>query len=160
MKQTPISHGPAVHYRDLKISSPSFAHEELIPSRFTCDGENIGPPLDIDQIPKDARCLVLIIDDPDAPGGSFVHWLVWNIPVKHHLPENEIHGVEGLNDFGRQHYGGPCPPQGTHRYFFKMYALDSLLDLPRNTRREQLESAMNDHILAFGEVVGLYSRQR
>ena len=160
MKQTPISHGPAVHYRDLEISSPSFAHEELIPSRFTCDGENISPPLDIDQIPKDARCLVLIIDDPDAPGGSFVHWLVWNIPVKHHLPENEIHGVEGLNDFRRQHYGGPCPPQGTHRYFFKMYALDSLLDLPRNTRREQLESAMNDHILAFGEVVGLYSRQR
>lgn len=160
MKHSPISYGPAVHYRELKISSPAFAHEEMIPSRYTCGGENISPPVEIDQIPKDAKCLAMIVDDPDASGGSFIHWLVWNIPVKHHLHENEIHGTEGINDFGKHHYGGPCPPGGTHRYFFKIYALDSLLDLPQDARKAQLERAMNDHILAFGELIGLYSRQR
>lgn len=158
MKFSSIHSQPATHYRELKISSPAFGHEEYIPSKYTCDGSDISPQIDIEQIPKDAKCFVLIVDDPDAPNGSFVHWAVWNIPIKHHLHENEIHGVEGLNDGGQNHYTGPCPPKGVHRYFFKVYALDALLELPPDTRKDQLEQTMREYIIAYGELVGLYQR--
>ena len=159
MNHSSIHSGHMKHYRELIISSPAFANEEFIPSKFTCDGENISPPLDIDQIPKDAKCFVLIMDDPDAPGGTFVHWLVWNIPIKHHLKENEVHGNEGRNHFKQNHYGGPCPPSGIHRYFFKLYALDSLLHLPPETNKEQLEEVMREYIIAYGELMGVYQRK-
>jgi Raf kinase inhibitor-like YbhB/YbcL family protein len=150
----------AVDYIQLKVSSTAFGDGEMIPSRYTCDGSNINPPLDIEHIPEEASCLVLIVDDPDAPGGTWVHWIVWNIPLTHHIRENEVHGQEGMNDFKQHRYGGPCPPSGTHRYFFKVYALDSLLDLPADTDKLQLEKTMSEHILAFGELTGLYKRIR
>lgn len=149
----------AVDFRTLTISSPVFKHEGSIPSRYTCEGDDINPPLDISGIPEEAKCLALVVDDPDAPRGTWVHWTVWNIPVTHHLKENTVHGTEGWNDFRRHAWGGPCPPSGTHRYFFKVYALDSLLDLPGGSKKEDLEKAMSGHILAFGEIVGLYKKQ-
>jgi len=150
----------AVNYRQLKISSTAFQHEELIPLKYTCDGSNVNPRLNIEHIPEEAKCLALIMDDPDAQMGTWVHWVVWNIPVTHHIKENEVHGIEGFNDFQQHHYGGPCPPSGTHRYFFKVYALDALLNLPANTRKVQLEKAMSDHIIAFGELIGFYKRNK
>ena len=158
MSVSSIHSQPSIHYRVLRISSPAFGHEEYIPSKYTCDGMNISPQIDIEQIPKDAKSFVLIVDDPDAPNGNYVHWTVWNIPIKHHLQENEIHGIEGLNDGGQHHYTGPCPPKGVHRYFFKVYALDTLLELPPETRKDQLEQAMRENIIAYGELVGLYQR--
>jgi Raf kinase inhibitor-like YbhB/YbcL family protein len=149
-----------VHYKPLLISSSAFKHQEMIPQKYTCDGQNISPALEIENIPAEAKCLALIMDDPDAPMGTYVHWVVWNIPVGRHLNENKAHGMEGINDFQRPHYGGPCPPSGVHRYFFKIYALDRLLDLPSTTRKEQLETAMRDHIIAFGELIGLYTRAK
>jgi Raf kinase inhibitor-like YbhB/YbcL family protein len=149
----------AVDYRHLKVSSTAFKNEEMIPSKYTCDGNNVNPPLDIEHIPEEAKCLVLIVDDPDASAGTWVHWVVWNIPVTHRIKENEAHGTQGINDFQQNHYGGPCPPSGTHRYFFKVYALNTLLNLPVNTRKQHLEKVMSQHIIAFGELTGLYKRK-
>ena len=149
----------SVDFKQLRIRSTAFQNEEMIPSKYTCDGINISPPLDIKLIPEEAKCLVLIVDDPDAPAGTWVHWLVWNIPVTHHIKENEIHGIEGINDFHQHHYGGPCPPSGQHRYFFKVYALDGLLDLPVMATKPQVETAMSEHIIAFGELIGFYKRK-
>lgn len=148
----------AVQYKQLKVTSTAFQNEENIPSKYTCDGKNVNPPLSIELIPIDAKCLALVVDDPDAPISTWVHWLVWNIPVTHQIKENEVHGKEGINDFQKHQYSGPCPPSGTHRYFFKIYALDALLDLPGDTKKPGLEKAMSDHILGFGELIGLYSR--
>lgn len=146
-------------FRALHVTSPAFSEKGLIPGKYTCDGQDINPPLDVGPIPPEARSLALIVDDPDAPAGTWLHWLVWNIPITHHLPEGEIQGDQGLNDFGRNTYGGPCPPLGTHRYFFKVYALDDLIDLPDGSSRREVEDAMRDHILAYGELVGLYKRR-
>jgi Raf kinase inhibitor-like YbhB/YbcL family protein len=146
--------------KPLKVSSPAFASGELIPINYTCDGADINPALDISDIPEQTKCLALIVDDPDAPVGIWVHWVVWNIPISQHLKENYIPGKEGLNDFKKHHYGGPCPPYGTHRYFFNVFALDNLLDLPDHTTKMQLENAMNGHILSKGEHMGLYQRSR
>lgn len=150
----------AVDYKHLKVTSPAFEQDGMIPAKYTCDGRNVNPPLDIDNIPEESVCLVLIADDPDAPIGVWTHWIAWNIPVTHHIKENEIHGIEGLNDFQKRSYGGPCPPSGTHRYFFKIYALNALLDLPPNTKKLQLEKAISEHIIAFGELVGRYTRNQ
>lgn len=149
----------AVDYKILQVSSSAFDYEGSIPEKYSCDGENISPPLNIENIPLEAKCLALIADDPDAPHATWVHWLVWNIPVTHHIHENEVHGTQGLNDFKQQYYGGPCPPSGMHRYFFKIYALKELLDLSPGSGKIQLEKAMSEHIIAFGELVGLYSRK-
>lgn len=149
----------AVDYALLEVTSTAFTEGGLIPAQYTCDGKNFNPPLDIENIPVEAKCLVLIMDDPDAPRGDWVHWLVWNIPVTHHIGEDQVNGVEGLNDFQQQRYGGPCPPSGTHRYFFKVYALKTLLDLPDTTTRLQLEKAMSEHIIGFGELIGMYKRR-
>lgn len=148
----------AVDYKRLNISSPAFSDGGMIPSRYTCDGENSSPPLEIAGIPEETKCLAIIVDDPDAPSGDWVHWLVWNIPVTHHIKEDHVSGTVGLNDFKKNRYGGPCPPSGTHRYYFKFYALDTLLDLPPTTRKHQLEKAMSEHIIGFGEITGLYAR--
>ncbi|MBV6441117.1 MAG: YbhB/YbcL family Raf kinase inhibitor-like protein [Haliscomenobacteraceae bacterium CHB4] len=144
----------------LSVTSTAFAEGEYIPAKYTCDGININPPLDVEGIPSETQSLALIVDDPDAPMGTWVHWVVWNIPVSKHIAENHIPGEEGMNDFHQLHYGGPCPPGGTHRYFFKIYALDTTLKLPSGTNKTQLENAMHGHIVGYGALMGLYSRMR
>ncbi|MEJ7587264.1 MAG: YbhB/YbcL family Raf kinase inhibitor-like protein [Ferruginibacter sp.] len=146
----------AINYKALKVSSSAFENNGMIPIKYTCDGADINPPLDIEHIPVEAKCLVLIVEDPGAVPKTRVHWLAWNIPVTHHLKENEIHGVQGINDSNEQHYNGPCPPSGIHQYFFKIYALNNLLDLPESANKQSLEIAMSDCIIGFGELAGLY----
>lgn len=148
-----------VDYKLMQISSSAFTEDGFIPAKYTCDGENVNPPLAIQHIPENAACLALVADDPDAPGGTWVHWVSWNIPVTHHIKEKEVHGMQGTNDFNRHGYGGPCPPGGTHHYHFKVYALDCKLDLPVTSTRLDLEKAMSGHVIAFGELVGLYRRK-
>lgn len=147
----------------MKITSPSFAHNQNIPPKYTCDGENINPPLQFSDIPVDAKSLVLISDDPDAPIGTWVHWTIWNIdPETTEIAENNVPAgaIEGTTSFGETGYGGPCPPSGVHRYFFKLYALDTELDLPTSAKKEDLEKAIQQHILASAEVIGLYTRSK
>ncbi len=144
----------------MNITSPAFDHNERIPERYTCDGENTSPPLVFSEIPLEAQNLVLIVDDPDAPAGTWVHWLVFNIPVETGFVDEDSvpKGIEGVTSFGNNDYGGPCPPSGTHRYFFKLYALDT--ELPENpefTKSSVLEQ-MDSHVVAKAELVGLYSR--
>lgn len=150
--------GTLANRRVLDISSEAFVAEGSIPAKYTCDGEDINPPLTIKSTPAEAKSLALIVDDPDAPAGTWVHWLAWNIPVTDRIAESEVPGELGTNDFGMIGYGGPCPPAGTHRYFFKVYALDDELDLPEGSRKGEVEEAMQDHILAYGELVGVYKR--
>ncbi len=138
-----------------------FLNNEAIPSKYTCDGENVSPPLEISGIPVNAKSLALIADDPDAPSGTWVHWVVWNIPFSgtmESIKENVKIGLEGTSDFGTLGYGGPCPPSGTHRYFFKIYALDTELDLKEGSTKKQLEAAMQGHTIEKAELVGLYSK--
>jgi len=143
----------------MKIISRAFENKQTIPQKYTCDGENINPPLQISDIPANTQSLVLIVDDPDAPSGDWVHWLVWNInPETKLITENESPkgAVQGTNDFGKQNYGGPCPPAGTHRYQFKIYALNTILNLPSSSRKKDLETAMENHILDKDILIGLY----
>lgn len=132
---------------------------ELIPAKYTCDGENVSPPLRFGDIPSGAQSFVLINDDPDAPMGTWVHWVVYNIaPTVTDVPEGMIPagGAEGKTSFGHPGYGGPCPPAGTHRYIFKLYALDTIVRFAETPTAEELEYAMQGHILARAELVGLY----
>ena len=144
---------------ELKVTSPVFNHKGPIPRKYTCDGTDVNPPLKIEGLPEGTESLVLIVDDPDAPMGTWDHWVVWNIPPVSEIEEDSVPGVEGLNDFRRHSYGGPCPPSGTHRYFFKVYALDTELDLSKGSRKKDVERAMKGHMLSRGEIVGLYSRR-
>jgi len=145
----------------MEIESPVFKNNKLIPSKYTCDGENVNPPLLIGDVPENAKSLVLIVDDPDASRGVFVHWTVWNIdPGIKEIKENSCpqNAVEGRTDFGRPGYGGPCPPSGTHRYFFKLFALSTTLDIDISTEAADLEREIEDNILAKTQLVGLYRR--
>lgn len=145
----------------MTITSPVFNHNGFIPKKYTCDGEDINPPLEISGVPVNAKSLVLVVDDPDAPGKTWVHWTLWNInPQTTRIDENSVPAgaVGGVTDFGKPGYGGPCPPSGTHRYFFKIYALDTILNLPASTRKSDLERAMQKHILDQAELIGLYKR--
>ena len=146
----------------MKITSSAFQEGANIPSKFSCDGANTSPPLQISDVPSEAKSLVLIVDDPDAPSGLFTHWEVWNIsPQTSTIAEGSTpKGVQGLNDFGKSGYGGPCPPSGTHRYYFKIFALDRELDLPFGAKRGQLDAAIKAHIIAQGELMGRYSRKK
>ena len=144
--------------KELTVKSPAFEKNKLIPSKYTCDGEEVSPPLTVEGIPKKTKSLSLIMEDPDAPAGLFIHWLVWNIPPTDKIQENSIPGTEGLNTNKKNSYHGPCPPGGTHRYYFKVYALDTLLKLGAFSEKEVLENAMQNHILAYGELIGLYRR--
>ena len=150
----------AIDYKHLKITSTAFTDDGFIPARYTCDGDDINPPLAIYHIPEKTISLAIIVDDPDAPAGTWVHWVMWNIPVTHQIKENEAKGLQGLNDFGKHKYNGPCPPGGVHRYFFKIYALNCVLDLAASTTKLDLEKAMSDHIIGFGELIGLYTREK
>jgi len=145
----------------MKITSPAFENNQMIPQKYTCDGEDINPPLQINDIPAGTQSLVLIVDDPDAPSGDWVHWLVWNINSETKLiSENESPqgAIQGINDFGKQNYGGPCPPSGIHHYQFKIYALNTTLNLTSSSRKKDLETAIENHILDKALLIGLYQR--
>ncbi len=146
--------------KTLSISSPVFENNALIPAKYTCDGDDVNPPLKIEGIPEETKSLVLIVDDPDAPMGTWDHWVVWNIPPTDKIAENTVPGTEGLTTDRQHSYGGPCPPSGTHRYFFKLYALDAMLKLSQNSTKKDVEKAMQSHVLAKGELIGLYRRFR
>jgi hypothetical protein len=145
--------------KKLIITSPAFENNSFIPSKYTCDGANVNPALKIEGMPEGTQSLTLIVDDPDAPTGTWDHWIVCDIPPIERIEENSVPGTEGLNDFRKHSYGGPCPPSGTHRYFFKVYALDTKLALHPNSRKKDVEKAMEGHILAKGEIIGLYKRR-
>lgn len=146
----------------MELKSPAFEHGGQIPSQHTCDGADASPALEISNVPEGTAALALVMDDPDAPGGTFDHWLVWNIPPQTTtIPEGtEPEGVQGRTDFGKLGYGGPCPPSGTHRYRFKLCALDGRLDLKQGARKAQLEGAMEGHVLAEALLQGTYTRRR
>jgi len=143
----------------MQITSPAFRHNELIPSKYTCEGANINPPLEIEGIPENTVSLALIIDDPDAPGRTWDHWIVWNIEPTNKIEENSVPGIQGRNSWDKNTYGGPCPPSGTHRYFFKLYALDAELNLSENSTKHDVEKAMQPHIISKAELIGLYRKQ-
>ena len=146
----------------ISIISPAFQAGGDIPAKFTCNGTNVSPELQISGVSNDAKSLVLIVDDPDAPRGLFTHWIVWNIdPKTTRVAENSASAgaVQGTNDFGKRNYGGPCPPSGTHRYFFKIFALDAKLELKPSARRAELDAAMRGHVLAQGELMARYSHK-
>lgn len=149
------------------LTTTAFSPGSEIPARFTCSGPNLSPALAWKGVPVGARTLALIVDDPDAPSGTWTHWLVWNLPAQAgELPEGvpatevlESGARQGTSDFGRVGYGGPCPPPGRpHRYFFKLYALDAALDLKPGATRGELEAAMAPHVLAKAEVMGTFRR--
>jgi len=147
----------------MKIESTAFEHKQSIPSKYTCDGDNVSPELVFSEIPEGVKSFTLIVDDPDASTGMWVHWTIWNIaPETTKLTENTVPQgtTEGITDFGKPGYGGPCPHAGEHRYFFKLYALDTVLDLDESTDKLELESAMSSHILASAELIGFYARAR
>ena len=155
-----------VEKMDIKLTSTAFQDGGIIPTKYTCDGTNVSPPLDWSGAPQTTKSLALICDDPDAPGKTWVHWVVFDLPAgRSSLPENVPPqgtiaggGKQGMNDFKKIGYGGPCPPSGTHRYFFKIYALTAELNLESRTTKDQLWQAMKDHILAQGELMGRYKR--
>jgi hypothetical protein len=142
----------------MKLTSPAFEHEGHIPSKFTCEGEDVSPTLIVEDVPTNAQSLALIVDDPDAPGKTFVHWVEYNLPVLDRIDENTAPGTSGANDFGKTGYGGPCPPSGTHRYLFKLYALDSELDLPAGLSKAELEANMDGHVIDQAVLLGRYQK--
>jgi len=157
---------PSPNNSEIKLTSTAFKEGQPIPRPYTCDGVNISPPLEWNGVPKSAKAIVIIADDPDAPGGAWVHWLLYNIPADNigfveNLPATETlkaGGFQGKNDFGKIGYGGPCPPRGTHRYVFKIYALDSELSLKAGATKAELEKAMDDHVMAQGKLMGTYQK--
>jgi Raf kinase inhibitor-like YbhB/YbcL family protein len=154
---------------DIQVLSTAFHQGETIPVQYTCDGNNVSPPLHWDSVPEDAQSLALVCEDPDAPAGVFVHWLIFNFPpIVSNLPEAlpttgtlvESGASQGRNDFNNIGYDGPCPPPGNlHRYYFRLYALDTRLRLPKGATKYELARAMEGHILATGQLMGTYKRR-
>lgn len=142
----------------LKISSTAFSHQASIPVRYTCEGEGINPPFTIENIPAGTQSLAIIAEDPDTSKGVFDHWVVWNIPVDTHIAENSVPGISGNNSSGKTGYHPPCPPDGSHRYFFYVFALDTELSLAAGAGKKDLQEAMKDHILAAGTIMGRYEK--
>ena len=149
------------------VTSLAFKEGGMLPAKYTCDGQDISPPLNWQQVPQGVKSFALISDDPDAPVGIWVHWVMWNIPAEANgLPENVPAGKDlpngskqGVNSSRKQGYSGPCPPSGTHRYYFKVYAIDTMLNLPADSTKQVLLDAMKGHILAEGSLMGKYRRQ-
>ncbi len=144
----------------LRVRSVAFSHGGHIPPKYTCEGENINPPLDISGFPENTKSLAVVVEDPDAPRGVYDHWVVWNVPPNEAIAENSRPGVSGRNSFGNTGYGGPCPPSGSHRYFFKVYALDRNVDIQAGSDKKTLEEAMKDHVLASGELMAHYQKNK
>jgi len=151
----------------MTLHSPAFKEGGLIPSKYTCDGENVSPPLEWEGVPETALSLALIVDDPDAPSGVFVHWVLFDIPVGEKALTEAVGmvgrtaggGTQGQNGFGKTAYGGPCPPSGTHRYQFHLYALDAVTGLRPGSTRQDVEKEMRSHIIAEAQLAGRYARQ-
>lgn len=153
---------------DIKVESPLFSRGGMIPSKYTCDGQDISPPLSWKAVPEETKSIALIVDDPDAPFGTFVHWVLFNLPadaneLSENVPKEKTlpdGALQGTNGFKRIGYGGPCPPSnGPHRYYFKLYALDKRLDLEPGAKKAQLIDAMEQHIVGQGELMGKYKRR-
>jgi len=140
------------------ISAPDFKHNSMIPAKFTCSGSGINPTFVVEEIPGNTKTLAFIMDDPDAPRGTFVHWVVYNIPPTTKIEENSVPGIEGTNTTGSVSYVPPCPPSGTHRYFFKIYALDKELSFAFPPEKQDLEAAMQGHIICSAEIIGLFKK--
>lgn len=147
--------------KSMEVSSPSFQNGDTIPVVYTCEGKSINPEIDIADYPRNAKSLALVIEDPDATKGTFDHWVIWNIEPGTKITENSAPGIEGKNGSGGVGYTGPCPPAGTgiHHYHFKVYALDEKLTLEKGAGKQQLKEAMQGHILAKTEIVGLCSKE-
>ena len=146
----------------MELKSSAFENEGNIPSKYTCEGENISPPLELSGVPNGTKSLVIIMDDPDAPAGVWDHWIVVNIPYNIKLiEENSVppNSNQGTNSWGKNSYGGPCPPSGKHRYFFKIYALDNNIDLAKGGEKEIVEASMKGHILEKAELMGYYEKK-
>ncbi len=151
---------------EIKLASAAFKDSQQIPGPYTCDGVNISPPLEWSGVPKTATTVAIIVDDPDAPSGTFVHWVLYNLPAENmgmveNVPASEnlkAGGFQGKNDFGKFGYGGPCPPSGTHRYFFRIYALDSELPLKAGATKAEVIRAMEGHLVLQGQLMGTYHR--
>lgn len=146
----------------MKITSPAFEEGSSIPAKYTCDGDDAIPPLRFEEVPEGAASLALVMDDPDAPRGTWDHWVVWNIPAgTAEIREgNPPKGTFGRNSWGRNDWGGPCPPDREHRYTFRLYALDRTLDLGSGSTKEDLENAMRGHVVAEAQLMGRYDRPR
>ncbi|HKK46577.1 MAG TPA: YbhB/YbcL family Raf kinase inhibitor-like protein [Balneolaceae bacterium] len=152
----------------LELKSTAFENGEFIPAKYSCDGTNVSPPLEWTDVPANTKSFALIVDDPDAPSKTWVHWVLYNIPVDNRkLIEDQPEGkkltngtLQGNNDFQITGYRGPCPPGGTHRYYFKLYALDTILNIAPAGSKQQLLSAMKDHMIEQAELMGKYTRQR
>lgn len=142
---------------NIKLTSTEFENNEKIPKKYTCKGQDVNPPLEIEDIPEGTESLVLIVDDPDAPMGTWTHWVLYNIDPKNKIEENSNPGLQGFNDFDKKNYGGPCPPSGTHRYFFRLYALDKKIQ-DETGKREDIEKEMQDHIIDKTELIGLFKK--
>lgn len=157
-----ISLNGTISSEKMRIASKAFQNGGPIPPKYTCDGLDVNPPLSVFDVPKNAESIVLVVDDPDAPRGTWTHWTVWNINAgasefkENALPDG---GTEGVTSSGKPGYGGPCPPSGTHRYFFKLYALDSSLTIDSKADIGQLENAMEGKVIEKAELVGLYKRR-
>jgi len=145
----------------MKITSPAFKNDDFIPGKYTCDGDDVNPQLNIEDVPAETETLVLIMDDPDAPVGTWVHWVVFNIQTETKIIDEDSapDGIQGTNDFDTTSYGGPCPPSGIHRYFFKLYAIDTTLDLDETATKQDVEESMKEHVLAEATLMGKYSRK-
>jgi Raf kinase inhibitor-like YbhB/YbcL family protein len=144
----------------LHVTSSAFQHEGKLPSKYSCDGEGINPPLHIEKIPGEAKSLALIVEDPDAPNGVFDHWIVWNIEPAEDISEGSNPGVSGDNSAGKSGYHPACPPSGVHRYFFYVFALDTTLDLPVGSKKKEMQAAMDGHVIAQGTLMGTYERNQ
>lgn len=143
------------------LESSKFESHHEIPTKYSCEGEDISPPLTFGDIPPGAKSLALILEDPDAPRGTFIHWIAWNLPIEELvIKEGSKPKHQGKNHFGKIGYGGPCPPPGkSHRYFFKLFALDTFINLSEGSTKEQLEDAMEGHVLGRAELIGTYKRK-
>ena len=164
--QQPASDQPKAEKAEIKLISAAFKEGQPIPRQYTCDGVNVSPPLEWSGVPASAKTIAIIVDDPDAPSGNWVHWVLYNLPAANiglveNLPAAEnlkAGGFQGTSDFGKVGYGGPCPPSGTHRYFFKIYALDGELPLKAGATKAELLKAMEGHIMLQGQLMGTYRR--
>lgn len=144
----------------ISVAANDFSEAGVIPEKFSCRGENINPAIRIGLLPDNTRSLAIVVEDPDAPNGVFNHWMAWNIEPTETIPENFMGGVQGLNSKGSKGYTGPCPRVGRHRYFFKVYALDAMLDLPADSDKKTLLHHFQDHLLGGGECMGYFENKR
>ena len=159
---SPLSAKEVRKMTQMRLTSPEFLDHKAIPGKFTCDGEDLNPPLVIEGVPQEAKSLALVMDDPDAPAGVWVHWVIWNMdPGTKQVDQGSLPpgAQSGMNSWKRTGYGGPCPPSGTHRYFFRLYALKERLNLSTSATRKDLDRAMHGKILAQCELLGLYGRK-